>query len=75
LGMVELADVEDEEDVDELRTLIELHRDQTHSTVAADALARWEEVLPQFVKVMPTDYKRVLLERRSKTACPEPAAV
>ena len=68
LGMVELEKVEADEDVAELRELIEKHRDYTGSTVAADVLARWDEVLPQFVKVMPTDYKRVLEEAKAADA-------
>ncbi len=65
LGMVELEKVETDEDAAELRGLIEKHRDYTGSTVAAEVLGRWDEVLPQFVKVMPTDYKRVLEERKA----------
>jgi len=75
LGMVELERVEDEEDAEELRSLIEMHRDQTDSTVAAEILDRWRETLPQFVKVMPTDYKRVLMEKKAKKSAKEPAAV
>ena len=66
LGMVELERVEADEDVDELKQLIELHQNDTGSTVAADILDRWDETLPQFVKVMPTDYKRVLMEKKAK---------
>ena len=65
-GMVGLEDVTEPEDIDELRGLIEMHQRHTDSTVAADVLARWDECLPQFVKVMPTDYKRVLLEMKAK---------
>jgi glutamate synthase domain-containing protein 3 len=65
LGMVELEKVETDEDIAELRGLVEKHREYTGSTVAADVLARWDEVLPQFVKVMPTDYKRVLEARKA----------
>jgi glutamate synthase domain-containing protein 3 len=64
LGMVELEDVEDDEDVAELLELIELHRDHTDSTIAATILEQWPHVLPEFVKVMPVDYKRVLMERK-----------
>ena len=62
--MVELEAVEDDEDIAELRELIEQHRDYTGSTVAAKILDDWPKSLPQFVKVMPTDYKRVLTERK-----------
>ena len=66
LGMVELEKVIEEEDVAELRELIEMHQNYTYSTIAGDVLDRWEETLAQFVKVMPTDYKRVLLEQKSQ---------
>jgi len=33
-------------------------------------LTRWDEVLPQFVKVMPTDYKRVLEEQKAAAIRP-----
>ena len=58
--------VEADEDIAELRELIERHQEYTDSTVAADVLSRWDETLTQFVKVMPTDYKRVLLEQKRK---------
>jgi glutamate synthase (NADPH/NADH) large chain len=74
LGMVELEKVVEEEDIAELRELIELHQNYTDSTVAAEVLDRWDETLPQFVKVMPTDYKRVLMEQRAKSQ-EQPAAV
>ena len=64
LGMVELEKVEDDEDMAELLRLVELHHKYTGSTVAKDVIDRWPDVLPQFVKVMPTDYKRVLMERK-----------
>ena len=68
LGMVELEKVVDEEDIAELRSLIELHQTYTGSTVAADVLDRWDDMLQQFVKVMPIDYKRVLEEQKCKRA-------
>jgi len=34
----------------------------TGSTVARQILDNWEDELRQFVKVMPTDYKRVLMQ-------------
>jgi glutamate synthase domain-containing protein 3 len=73
LGMVELQRVEDEEDVDELKILIGLHQNYTNSSVAADILDHWDVTLSQFVKVMPVDYKRVLMERKAKEQ--QPAAV
>jgi glutamate synthase domain-containing protein 3 len=75
LGMVELEKVETDEDIDELKQLIEEHQNETGSAVAADVLNRWDDCLPQFVKVMPTDYKRVLQERKAKTKQQAPVAV
>jgi glutamate synthase (NADPH/NADH) large chain len=75
LGMVELEKVVGDEDAAELRTLIEKHQDLTDSTVAAELLKNWDDAVPQFVKVMPTDYKRVLEERRKKVATPQAVVV
>ncbi len=75
MGMVEAEEVVEDEDVEELKQLIEMHQNETLSTVAADVLDRWDETLPQFVKVMPTDYKRVLMERKAKEVKGEPVGV
>ncbi len=64
LGTVDLEAVEEDEDIAELREMIELHKEYTGSTVAAKILDEWPTSLKQFVKVMPTDYKRVLTERK-----------
>ena len=61
-GTFELESMEAPEDINELRTLIENHQKYTGSTVAADILNNWKTELTRFVKVMPTDYKRVLEE-------------
>jgi glutamate synthase (NADPH) large chain len=75
LGMVALEKVEAEEDAAELRELIEKHARYTKSGLAAEVLEDWDSRLPQFVKVMPTDYKRVLEERRRRATMPQPVAV
>jgi glutamate synthase (NADPH/NADH) large chain len=36
--------------------------------VAERLLANWQQALAEFVKVMPTDYKRVLAERKQVSA-------
>ena len=58
--------MEDAEDIAELQSLIEEHAERTGSTVAAEVLDNWSTALGQFVKVMPTDYKRVLVERKKR---------
>jgi glutamate synthase domain-containing protein 3 len=71
--MIELEKVEADEDVVELRNLIEKHRDYTGSAIADEILSRWQNSLPRFAKVMPTDYKRVLEEKKVRVIHPEPA--
>jgi len=66
MEMVELESVEDVEDITELQNLIEEHAERTDSTVARQVLNDWNNTLGQFVKVMPTDYKRVLKERKQR---------
>lgn len=62
----ELEPVEDAADIAELKNLISRHLQYTDSTVARDILDDWDTSLAQFVKVMPIDYKRVLLERAKR---------
>ncbi|MBN1528471.1 MAG: glutamate synthase large subunit [Thermoleophilaceae bacterium] len=50
------------DDAEEIRALVEEHRDRTGSTVAARLLETWSESVERFVKVMPHDYKRALAE-------------
>lgn len=63
LGTVELEDLVDDQDKGELLEMLEDHRDLTGSTVAAHIVDNWPAILREFVKVMPVDYKRVLMER------------
>jgi len=57
--MVDLEDLDDE-DAEFLRDTIRRHQAETGSAVAAGILADWHNEVDRFVKVMPTDYKRVL---------------
>ena len=66
LELVELENVDDADDIAEVRELIEKHQQYTGSTVAESVLADWDNFLSQLVKVMPTDYKRVLQEQKAR---------
>ncbi|XZE55247.1 glutamate synthase large subunit [Planctomycetaceae bacterium SH139] len=70
LATVELEQVSSDEEQAELRELIQQHLTLTGSQRAADALENWPEFLKQCVKVMPTDYKRVLLEMAAEASQP-----
>ena len=59
----ELVDLEDltGDDFTWLKSAIERHRDETGSEVAARILSDWSQQVNHFAKVMPRDYKKVLL--------------
>ncbi|KAF2097422.1 glutamate synthase-like protein [Rhizodiscina lignyota] len=64
--MVELSPIEDPTEIAFVRGLIEDHHHYTGSELAARILLDFNRALPRFVKVLPTDYKRVLLEEAAK---------
>ncbi len=66
LSMVELETVFEDEDIQLVKRLLRRHADLTGSTVAKKILIGFEKELKHFVKVMPQDYKKVLVEVRRK---------
>ncbi len=58
--MVELQRLDDAEEIEEVRKMIERHGVHTRSERAREILDRWEAAAPTFVKVMPKDYQRAL---------------
>ena len=75
-AMVDL-DPMDEEDIETVTTLLKNHAQYTQSTVAKRILEDWDNQMSKFVKVMPKDYKRVLLaiKKARETGMPEDEAV
>jgi glutamate synthase (NADPH/NADH) large chain len=65
MGMIAFDPIEDE-DKEVLKTLIGNHFNYTNSDVAEEILADFDGALTKFVKVMPTDYKAVLLKRKQE---------
>jgi glutamate synthase (NADPH/NADH) large chain len=65
--MVELEEM-DTDDEAMLQGMITKHLQATGSTVAQGILDNWEVEKEKFVKVYPTDYKRILNERKQKEA-------
>jgi len=61
--LVELEALEPE-DVQKLKELVEKHYACTGSRTALRLMTDWEEALRHFVKVMPRDYKAVLLRQQ-----------
>ena len=66
MEMVEVSGVEDPAEIAFLRGMIEDHHHYTGSELAARILLEFNRALPRFVKVLPTDYKRVLAEQAKK---------
>ena len=61
-SMVDFEPVVDSKDITALKTLIEQHSRFTGSSLAQRILQNWDVMLPKFVKVMPQDYRRALLQ-------------
>jgi len=64
--MVELSNIDDPQEIAFLRGLIEDHHHYTGSELAARILLDFTRALSRFVKVLPTDYKRVMMEEAEK---------
>jgi glutamate synthase (NADPH/NADH) large chain len=65
MAMVEHESLVDESEIWLVYGMIEDHLRHTGSPLARRVLDNWEIVVSQFVKVMPTEYKRVLQARRA----------
>ena len=55
-------------DAERLRILLERHLLFTGSARARELLEDWETALSRFVKVMPRDYRRALVDLRTEAA-------
>ena len=60
LSMVGLERLEDRDEIEEVRQMIQRHAEYTRSERAWRMLVLWEDFVPKFVKIMPKDYKRAL---------------
>ena len=76
-AMVQLYRLEDQEEVGLIHDMIRKHAEYTRSKRAWTVLAFWEEMLPRFWKVYPSDYKRVIeaQERAKETGLSDEEAV
>lgn len=68
LSLVELEAVKTQEDQNLLKDLIEKYVRYTDSKKAKRILEQWESMLPQFVKVISSEYKKVLEIRKARKA-------
>ena len=63
-----LLAVEDQTDIDLLKTLIENHYHATQSPRAQEILEQWESQLGHFIKVFPEEYRLALVRIAAETA-------
>ncbi len=57
--MVFLERLEDIDEIKEVKRMVRRHADYTDSNRAWKVLAKWDEMVPSFVKVHPVDFKRM----------------
>ena len=69
---VDLEPLVTDEDVAEVKALLERHRDLTGSPRAAWILEHWADAQQRFIKVFPHEYKRVLGVERVETVYSAP---
>ncbi|MFO7848200.1 MAG: glutamate synthase large subunit [Balneolaceae bacterium] len=60
MEMVTLQQLEDEQEIKEVKQMILNHGEYTDSHLAWKVLAKWDQIQSKFVKVMPKDYERML---------------
>ena len=61
MDLVELTLLKEDDEISELRDIIERHVKHTGSKLGKHMLENWEEFLPQFIKITPVEYKKIAL--------------
>jgi len=74
-GKVDIVHDMTRHDAQRLRSLVAQHLKYTNSDRARSILDLWDQYLPKFVKVMPVDYRRALLEMQAASRGTEPVNV
>ncbi|KAM3961638.1 glutamate synthase [Aphomia sociella] len=69
---VELLPLEQQEDLDDVKKLLEEFSEYTGSVIAQELLKTWPESAKMFVKVFPYEYQRVLKQLALKQPAPTP---
>lgn len=60
MEMIEFEKLTEDHEIESVRQLIIKHLEETDSSYALDILAKWEQFVPKFIKVVPTDYKAIV---------------
>lgn len=64
---VNIESLEDEEEIDFVKSQIEKHYYYTYSTVAKKYLQNWDSYVSRFIRVIPKEYKRILADSKRKS--------
>jgi glutamate synthase domain-containing protein 3 len=65
-SMVHIETIEEELESDKVKNMIMNHLLYTKSKTAYEMLENWEETKKKFIKVIPKDYKKILLQNANK---------
>jgi glutamate synthase domain-containing protein 3 len=65
MGMIEIEPLVDSEDERTVWQLVSEHLERTRSVLAAELLSDWPRAVRSIKKVIPTEYKKVLLAERA----------
>jgi glutamate synthase (NADH) len=68
MGLVGLETIDTAGESDEVYGYIKEHTEMTGSHVGQEMLDNWDQTVSHFVKVMPHDYKAILMERQAQAA-------
>ncbi|MEK4230512.1 glutamate synthase large subunit [Solibacillus sp. FSL H8-0538] len=60
MEMIEFERLQHKGEIESVRQFIIKHLEETDSSLALDVLAKWNDLVPKFVKVVPTDYKVII---------------
>ncbi|HWJ79730.1 MAG TPA: glutamate synthase-related protein, partial [Niallia sp.] len=58
--MISFEAIENREEIEKLKGLIQNHVEETESIIASQILDNWNKYVKQFIKVIPKDYKRMI---------------
>lgn len=68
MGLVGLEGIDSPDESCEIYGYIQEHTAMTNSLLGQEMLDNWDERVGKFVKVMPHDYKAILMERQARAA-------
>jgi len=77
LGLILIEALDDEEEMDRVKDMIQRHVLYTNSSIGSEVLENWEKSVRQIRKVIPSDYKQMLqsIEEAKATGLHDEAAI